>query len=251
MSADVTATMRDVLAARLRMEVADLDDERTFMELGADSLSLLAVVRDLDERLGVQVPVRMLFESANTSRRLAEFLTARCGPPPAEAAPAGADPADRGAASPASPAPVPVASEAAAVLNAQLDLTDKLVTTVTDVIRRQLEVLRPDAPVPGGGMVPAARARATGPAVSACPDSGLPGTDADFSLYFFGDYPARDDPDKYRHIIEAARFADQNGFHTVWLPERHFQSFGLAWVMLSWKRLRRAKLCFPRRRTWS
>lgn len=236
MSADVTATVRDVLAARLRLEVTDLDDERTFMELGADSLSLLAVVRDLDERLGVQVPVRTLFESANTSWRLAEFLAARCDPPRAEAAPTRPDLGDRAAARPAPPAPVPVGSEAAAVLNAQLDLTDKLVTTVTDVIRQQLEVLRRGAPVAGGAIVSAApagawadrepRARATRPAVSTSGDAGLPGTGADFSLYFFGDYPARDEPDKYRHIIEAARFADQNGFHTVWLPERHFHSFG-------------------------
>ncbi|MFY1671494.1 amino acid adenylation domain-containing protein [Plantactinospora sp. WMMB334] len=48
----------------------------------------------------------------------------------------------------------------------------------------------------------------------------------DFSLYFFGDYPDQDRRDKYGPILDAARFADRHGFHAVWLPERHFHSFG-------------------------
>jgi iturin family lipopeptide synthetase A len=49
----------------------------------------------------------------------------------------------------------------------------------------------------------------------------------DFSVYYFGDYPAATAPDdKYRSIIDTARFADQHGFHALWMPERHFHSFG-------------------------
>ncbi len=50
----------------------------------------------------------------------------------------------------------------------------------------------------------------------------------DFSVYFFGDYPQdkNDDTDKYALISETARFADEHGFHALWLPERHFHSFG-------------------------
>ncbi|WP_338320437.1 MupA/Atu3671 family FMN-dependent luciferase-like monooxygenase [Streptomyces lonarensis] len=63
------------------------------------------------------------------------------------------------------------------------------------------------------------------------PPQGVPaeqgGRDGcDFSLYFFGDYPDEDAGDKYQLIQEAARFADRNGFHSLWLPERHFHSFG-------------------------
>ena len=47
-----------------------------------------------------------------------------------------------------------------------------------------------------------------------------------FSLYFFGNYPAAYDPDKYRLILEGARFADQHDFTAVWLPERHFHALG-------------------------
>ncbi|MEU5364065.1 amino acid adenylation domain-containing protein [Streptomyces sp. NPDC005925] len=83
------------------------------------------------------------------------------------------------------------------------------------------------------------------PVVAPVSAPSAPGTTAtttttgttDFSLYFFGDYP-RDDtgtdgtpvgaggPDKYAIVLDAARFADRHGFHAVWLPERHFHSFG-------------------------
>lgn len=32
--------------------------------------------------------------------------------------------------------------------------------------------------------------------------------------------------DKYNLVIESARFADQNGFSSIWVPERHFIKFG-------------------------
>ena len=50
--------------------------------------------------------------------------------------------------------------------------------------------------------------------------------DLSFSLYFFSDDGSKDSPDKYRLVLESAKFADQNGFSAVWTPERHFQDFG-------------------------
>lgn len=58
-----------------------------------------------------------------------------------------------------------------------------------------------------------------------------PGADAkpiEFGLFFWNvaseaDLHARD---KYRLLLEAARFADTHGFTAVWTPERHFASFG-------------------------
>ncbi len=47
-----------------------------------------------------------------------------------------------------------------------------------------------------------------------------------FSLYYFGNYPAVYSPDKYRLILESAKYADEHGFTAVWLPERHFHSVG-------------------------
>jgi natural product biosynthesis luciferase-like monooxygenase protein/non-ribosomal peptide synthase protein (TIGR01720 family) len=47
----------------------------------------------------------------------------------------------------------------------------------------------------------------------------------DFSLFYF----AADDglvEDKYKLLMEGAKFADRNGFTAVWTPERHFHPFG-------------------------
>ncbi len=46
----------------------------------------------------------------------------------------------------------------------------------------------------------------------------------DFSLFYFA---SEVDPnDKYRLLIEGAKFGDQNGFSAIWTPERHFHEFG-------------------------
>ncbi len=50
-------------------------------------------------------------------------------------------------------------------------------------------------------------------------------TGMDFSIYYWGndDGSGRD---KYRLLLEGAKFADENGFVAVWTPERHFHAFG-------------------------
>ncbi|HEX3531246.1 MAG TPA: amino acid adenylation domain-containing protein [Thermoanaerobaculia bacterium] len=48
----------------------------------------------------------------------------------------------------------------------------------------------------------------------------------DFSLFYFADASAAAAGDKYRLLLEGARFADDNGFKAVWTPERHFHAFG-------------------------
>lgn len=47
-----------------------------------------------------------------------------------------------------------------------------------------------------------------------------------FSLYFFSDDGTKASDDKYRLVLESAKFADRHGFSAVWTPERHFQDFG-------------------------
>jgi natural product biosynthesis luciferase-like monooxygenase protein len=46
-----------------------------------------------------------------------------------------------------------------------------------------------------------------------------------FSLFMWGndDAPGRD---KYRLMLEGAKYFDRNGFEAVWTPERHFHAFG-------------------------
>jgi natural product biosynthesis luciferase-like monooxygenase protein len=46
------------------------------------------------------------------------------------------------------------------------------------------------------------------------------------SLMFFSGALEADAGDQYQTILELAEFADQQGFAGIWLPERHFSSFG-------------------------
>ncbi|WP_055569417.1 non-ribosomal peptide synthetase, partial [Streptomyces atriruber] len=73
-------------------------------------------------------------------------------------------------------------------------------------------------------------AAATAPATAPEPAPPKPSTrPLDFGVYFFGDYPQDEDGarhGKYDHLLETARFADRHGFHSLWIPERHFHSFG-------------------------
>jgi natural product biosynthesis luciferase-like monooxygenase protein len=48
----------------------------------------------------------------------------------------------------------------------------------------------------------------------------------DFSIYFFSANDTHDFGDRYRFLLDVARFADQHGFTAIWTPERHFQEFG-------------------------
>jgi len=47
-----------------------------------------------------------------------------------------------------------------------------------------------------------------------------------FSLSFFGQYQAGWVPGKYELLLKSAQLADRKGFSAIWLPERHFHSFG-------------------------
>ncbi len=47
----------------------------------------------------------------------------------------------------------------------------------------------------------------------------------DFGLYYWGNETASG-RQKYKLLMDGARYADENGFNAVWTPERHFHSFG-------------------------
>lgn len=50
----------------------------------------------------------------------------------------------------------------------------------------------------------------------------------EFGLFYWNvaDDDSQHSADKYRLLLEGARYADENGFNAVWNPERHFESFG-------------------------
>jgi natural product biosynthesis luciferase-like monooxygenase protein len=65
------------------------------------------------------------------------------------------------------------------------------------------------------------RAAATGPARGPAADRAL-----EFSLFYFSSDESEGVSDKYKLLMDGARFADQHGFSAVWTPERHFNAFG-------------------------
>jgi len=48
----------------------------------------------------------------------------------------------------------------------------------------------------------------------------------EFGLMFFFSADQNLDGNKYKLLIEAAKFADEHEFCCVWTPERHFHKFG-------------------------
>ncbi|MFK8004538.1 MAG: MupA/Atu3671 family FMN-dependent luciferase-like monooxygenase [Polyangiales bacterium] len=48
----------------------------------------------------------------------------------------------------------------------------------------------------------------------------------DFGLFYFSSDEGENKSNKYKVLLDGARFADENGFCAVWTPERHFHAFG-------------------------
>lgn len=50
--------------------------------------------------------------------------------------------------------------------------------------------------------------------------------DLDFGLFYFAAGGAGNSANRYRMLLEGAKFADTHQFNSVWTPERHFHDFG-------------------------
>lgn len=170
-------------------------------------------------------------------------------------------PAETGRARPATTTPQDEPAlpggDLAGVLQSQLAVLERLIGEVTDTLNRQVDALagaasegrrRPGRPgrlaqaaapaqptpaPPGAAAASPAEGEGPGPRptdrarpVRARPPTARRSAPGDYSLYFFGDYPADGPQDRYRHVLRAAEWADQAGLHAIWLPERHFHSFG-------------------------
>ncbi|MDT5030225.1 MAG: hypothetical protein QOC94_396 [Actinoplanes sp.] len=57
-------------------------------------------------------------------------------------------------------------------------------------------------------------------------EAAAPGRAVDFSLFYFASDGGDRSADKYKLLLDAARWADQHDFCAVWTPERHFGTFG-------------------------
>ncbi|MCA9898612.1 MAG: LLM class flavin-dependent oxidoreductase [Ardenticatenaceae bacterium] len=63
--------------------------------------------------------------------------------------------------------------------------------------------------------------------VTAVPEPPKNDKHVDFSLFYFSSDESEEGvTNKYRLLLEGARFGDKHGFSAVWMPERHFHAFG-------------------------
>ncbi|RLK58013.1 non-ribosomal peptide synthetase/type I polyketide synthase [Actinokineospora cianjurensis] len=235
-----------------------------FVDMGADSLLMVNMVRDLHTTFGIRIPMRDLFTDADTPDRLTAAIVARMpaaqrdtlSPPASPTMPITRPEPLVPAAQPVqAPVSTPLVTGSGheevtgsgheGIIREQLALMDRFARIMSD----QVALLggSPPSPTTGAARQPAAD-RVQDPLADTVPRSAtntvrqpeaaqrtlvqapsvpFPATTTpDFSLYFFGDYPHDATGDKYAAILAAARFADRAGLHAVWLPERHFDSFG-------------------------
>jgi natural product biosynthesis luciferase-like monooxygenase protein len=61
--------------------------------------------------------------------------------------------------------------------------------------------------------------------VTSSASAALQAKGMEFSLFYFA-ADAGDAGNKYRLLLEGAKYADRNGFAAIWTPERHFHAFG-------------------------
>lgn len=63
-------------------------------------------------------------------------------------------------------------------------------------------------------------------ALRAVPAASLSTRAMDFSLFYFAADAGEAGTNRYRLLLEGAKYADAHGFSAVWTPERHFHPFG-------------------------
>ncbi|MBI3417727.1 MAG: amino acid adenylation domain-containing protein, partial [Verrucomicrobia bacterium] len=112
----------------------------------------------------------------------------------------------------------------------EMQVAGFLPETPTDIVQREIAVAAPAAPLVQTGPLPPTRRETTPAQPLAAPRAPMfvaaACREIKFSLYFFGNYPSAYSPDKYKLLIEGARFADEHGFTGIWIPERHFHPVG-------------------------
>ncbi|HYR10836.1 MAG TPA: aminotransferase class III-fold pyridoxal phosphate-dependent enzyme, partial [Longimicrobium sp.] len=114
----ITARVTELFAGLLGAQAAELDGESSFLEMGADSLLLMQLSRNVESTFGVRVPFRRLLDGLATITELSAHLNAEAAPdvePEPAPAVAPAAPAEAAAVAPPPPAAPEVALSAAAI----------------------------------------------------------------------------------------------------------------------------------------
>ncbi len=100
----VARAVTEMTVRHIGCEAADVTPQVAFVDLGADSLQMINMVREVEKEFDVKVSMRELFEEAGTPGLLSELVARRMGTAPTAA--------------PAAPAPVPVARVTSEPVNA-------------------------------------------------------------------------------------------------------------------------------------
>ena len=113
----VLGRVTELTVRHIGCDPAEMRPGTPFVELGADSLQMINMVRELEREYSVKVGLRELFEQAGTPALLAALVAERSGPPASEpvpmAAPVPVPPAPADAAMAPAHAPVPTSAPAA------------------------------------------------------------------------------------------------------------------------------------------
>ncbi|MEE9343915.1 MAG: acyl carrier protein, partial [Gammaproteobacteria bacterium] len=75
---DLFEYVRSLMAKAVEMHATDIDPDQNFMELGADSMTAMSMVKDMETRYNIELPATLLFEYA-TLNELVDFLKEEIG----------------------------------------------------------------------------------------------------------------------------------------------------------------------------
>ena len=78
---DILRTLSGIVAELLQMRVEGVDPQAPFLEMGADSIVLVNAVRTIENRFGVKISIRQLFEDLTTIDALATHIAQHAQPP--------------------------------------------------------------------------------------------------------------------------------------------------------------------------
>ncbi|MEO5346140.1 MAG: amino acid adenylation domain-containing protein [Magnetococcus sp. YQC-9] len=146
--------LRGLIARQLRAAPEEVDLHTPFLEMGADSLILMEILQAIDQRFGVRIPIRRIFEDLSTPAAVAGLIAAELPAgwvdPEESAAEIAATAATiTTAAAPTSPAgtTLPAGSTATpGVPAAPSSTVEQVVMQQLEIMRQQLALLRGDSP---------------------------------------------------------------------------------------------------------
>ncbi|WP_128436460.1 type I polyketide synthase [Streptomyces cyaneus] len=140
--ARVLHSIVEATARHLGEDPSAIVEDASFFDLGADSLQMISVLRELEQKHQIKVTMRELFEETGTPRRLAEFIVARMPDAPGDAPqrPAVPDPVPT-AVVPAVPAPPVVPPPAPTPEYATREELEDLAEKIQQMSRIQLQMM--------------------------------------------------------------------------------------------------------------